>query len=362
MNKSPLVSIIIPVYKVEKYLEQCLESVVSQSLEDIEIIIVDEGDLDECRKIIDKFELSDKRIKTVHEKNGCYGAAVNKGIVLARGEYIGIVEGDDFIDSSMVFDLYKKAKEYDADIVKSDFYYYETSKNISRKAGKIPKDKTDRILNIQNEPDILKIQPSIWSAIYKREFLINSNIRFLENKGGSYQDTSFAFKALSLAQKIVLTKKAYLHYRIDNENSSVNISNNPCAICAEYDEIEDFLNKNRKIGALVNDIKLINQFNAYMWNLLRIDEKYRADFIAKFAFEFMRYRKNNELTLKFYKKVNKKEVELLLNDTGAFKIYISKLAKKKMKRNERQKSFSLRLNPSRISLVLFGKQILEKEF
>ena len=111
------VSIIIPVYKTEKFLRKCLDSVVNQTLQDIEIIIVDEGDMDECRSIIDEYERNDSRIKTIHEKNGGYGVSINKGFDLATGEYIGIVESDDFVDENMFEDLYKIAKDSDADIV-----------------------------------------------------------------------------------------------------------------------------------------------------------------------------------------------------------------------------------------------------
>ena len=95
--KQPKVSVIIPVYKVEKYLVQCLDSIVGQTLKDFEIIIVDEGDKDACRYIIDHYEQADKRVIAIHEKNGGYGASVNKGFDIAKGEYIGIVESEPLI-------------------------------------------------------------------------------------------------------------------------------------------------------------------------------------------------------------------------------------------------------------------------
>lgn len=108
--KQPKVSVIIPVYKVEKYLVQCLDSIVGQTLKDIEIIIVDEGDKDACRYIIDHYEQADKRVIAIHEKNGGYGASVNKGFDIAKGEYIGIVESDDFIAPEMYEEMYNYAK------------------------------------------------------------------------------------------------------------------------------------------------------------------------------------------------------------------------------------------------------------
>lgn len=362
--ENPFVSIIIPAYKMEKYLVQCVDSVLAQTLKNIEVIIVDEGDMDECRRIIDEYEFGSKkddRIKTIHDKSGGYGKSVNKGIDLARGEYIGIVEADDFVDNNMFEELYNIAKSNDADVVKSDFYYYTTKNNTSRKSGKVAKFNTNKIINIASTPSILKIQPSIWSAIYKRSFLNESNLRFLETAGGSYQDTSFAFKVLSSAKKIVLTNKAYLHYRIDNESSSVYSKGKVFAICDEYHELTRFLNEKPEIKALVNSEKLVNQYNAYVWNLSRLDKEVRANFIEKFAFEFREFNSNNELDKKFYKKINKKEVELLLKDENKYRKFINNKLNKKEKKLKRRKNFSIRINSSRIDIVLFGKQILAIE-
>ena len=127
--KQPKVSVIIPVYKVEKYLVQCLDSIVGQTLKDIEIIIVDEGDKDACRYIIDHYEQADKRVIAIHEKNGGYGASVNKGFDIAKGEYIGIVESDDFIAPEMYEEMYNYAKKLDADVVKTPYYEYWSQKD-----------------------------------------------------------------------------------------------------------------------------------------------------------------------------------------------------------------------------------------
>lgn len=358
----PLISIIVPVYKVEKYLRQCIESIINQTLTDIEIILIDEGDLDECRKIIDEYEAKDKRIKTIHEKNGGYGASMNKGFAIASGEYIGIVEADDFVDKNMFLDLYKIAKENNADIVKSDFYNYNTVKNQSIKACNLIKVKTNKILNVKNNPSILRIVPSIWSAIYKREFLKKYNIKFLETKGGSYQDTSFAFKTLSLAEKIVFTPKAYLYYRTDNESSSVNNSEKVFPICDEYTEITNFVESHPDLKEYINTPKLLNQYFTYLWNLKRIKPEFREQFIDKFTDEFREFYNKNELTKDFYKKVDPKIINLLINDKKKFTDYIDRLIRKKLRHDKRKKLFSIRLNTSRLNVILFGKQLIAKDF
>lgn len=365
MLKAPKVSILVPAYKMEQYLVECLDSIVNQTLDDIEIIVIDEGDQDECRAIIDTYEFGirkDARIKTIHEKNGGYGASMNKGINLAKGEYIGIVEADDFVDKNMFKDLYELAIANDADIVKSDFYAYTTSKNQSRKSGKISKLLDKKVTNIKKMPELLKMQPTIWTAIYKREFLNSNSIRFLETAGGSYQDTSFAFKTLALAKNIVLTSKAYLHYRIDNELSSVKSKGKVFAICDEYEELTKFVNSHPELEKIINPYKIIKQYNAYMWNLKRIAPEFRPEFIERFADEFKMLEDNGQLTSVVYKKVNKKHVQMLLKAPEKFVMLVGDLVDKQDKRQKRNKMFSININLSRVSIVLFGKQILAIDF
>lgn len=357
----PKVSILVPIYNVEKYLTECLESIVKQTLTDIEIICINDGSTDNSLNIIQNFAKQDTRIKIIDKKNSGYGASMNLGISIATGEYIGIVEPDDFIKPKMYADLYSIAQKENADIVKSDFYEFDSKKNQSRKSGKISKSISNQIINAKTEPKILKIMPSIWSAIYKRDFLIENNINFLETLGASYQDTSFAFKVMSTAEKILFTTKAYLYYRIDNENSSVKSSKKVYAICDEYAEITKFLNENKKIKEYANDIKLIKEYSAYIWNAKRIAPKHRIEFINRFSQIFNEYYKANEINKNFYKKFKKKDLKLLLNNQTEFIKKIDELCKKEIEKQNRRRNFSIHLNSSRISVVLFGKEIVKVE-
>lgn len=138
--KQPKVSVIVPIYKVERYLCQCIDSILAQTLKDIEVILVDEGDLDACRAICDMYEFGakkDSRIRTIHEKSGGYGASVNKGFYIAQGEYISIIESDDFIKPTMYEEMYNYAKKLGADVVKTPYYEYWDKTKSS------PKNETD---------------------------------------------------------------------------------------------------------------------------------------------------------------------------------------------------------------------------
>lgn len=355
----PKVSILVPIYNQENYLKQALDSLIIQTLDDIEIIAINDGSTDNTTRILQEYRFKDKRIKVINKENSGYGASMNIGIENASGEYIGILEPDDFVETDMFENLYKLAKENNADLVKSDHYSYTTKNNQSRKCGLISPLKANKNTNIAADITLLKIVPSIWSAIYKREFLNNNNIRFLETPGASYQDTSFFFKTMALAKNVVLTDKAYIHYRTDNENSSVNSKDKIFAICDEYDEITKFLNKNPNIKRIANDYKLKIQYRAYMWNLMRLNEEFFDEFIEMFSSTFKEFYVNGEINKEFYKKVKKEELLMLINNKKTFREFIVKKINKKINDKKRRKCFSIHINSSRISIILFGKQIVE---
>lgn len=355
----PKVSILVPIFNVEKYLRECLDSLVAQTLEDIEIICINDGSTDSSPQIIDEYISNDSRVKVINKENSGYGASMNMGLQLAQGEYIGIVESDDFVKNTMFEDLYNIAIKNDLDIVKSDFYYYLGGQTQARKAGKINKNFVGKVISVKDEPYILKIQPSIWSSIYRNEFLKNNDIKFLETPGASYQDTSFAFKTLSSANRIMMTNQAYLYYRQDNEASSVKSKEKVYVICEEWDEISRFLENRPEIKSIVQDVKLSIQFNTYRWNASRIDKKFRDDFIDKYQKTFKEFWDKNEIKKGFYKKSSKKELKMLLNNKDAYRKFIDDYDLRLQKSLNRRKNFSIRINPSRISIVLFGKQIIE---
>ena len=123
-ERSPRISIIIPVYNAEEYLRQCLDSVTNQTMREIEIIIANDGSTDASMDIITEYATKDRRIKVIDKPNAGYGHTMNVGIAAAHSEYIGIVESDDFIETNMFETLYSTAKENNADIVKSNFWFY----------------------------------------------------------------------------------------------------------------------------------------------------------------------------------------------------------------------------------------------
>ena len=355
----PRISILVPTYNQENYLSEALDSLINQTLEDIEIVCINDGSTDSTPQILEEYRFKDKRIKVINKPNSGYGATMNIGLENATGEYVGILEPDDFVKNTMFEDLYSLADKNNLDMVKSDFYYYTTSNKSARQAGLIKKKNENKVLLAKDDIFMLKLPPSIWSAIYKRSFLNDNNIRFLETPGASYQDTSFAFKTLATAKRIMFTSKAYLYYRQDNENSSIHRKDKVYNICYEWEEITRYINERPEIKDIVNQVKLSTQFNAYKWNLVRIDECYKDEFIDKYQQTFKEYIDNNEIQKDFYIKASKKELQMLLNDAKSYKKFIDEVTRKHQEKNKRRKLFSIRINSSRVSIVLFGRQIVE---
>ena len=224
--KQPKISVIVPIYKVEKYLVQCIDSILNQTLEDIEVILVDDGDRDACRFIIDHYEQNDKRVKAIHEKNGGYGASVNKGMEIAVGEYISIIESDDFIEPTMYEEMYKKAQKFDADIVKTPYYEYYSENLPSphiiicpwiQNFNAVPQDK---LISVLDYPCFMGTHPSIWSAIYKRSYLDSHDIRFETAKGAGYVDQTIKIHLYLNTDRILWLNQPFYYYRSDNSDAS----------------------------------------------------------------------------------------------------------------------------------------------
>ena len=354
----PKVSILVPIYNVEKYLEQCLDSLIHQTLSDIEIICINDGSTDSSPLILEKYSQMDSRIKVINKGNSGYGDSMNKGLDNATGEYIGVVESDDFVEPDMYEQLYKIAKKNDCEIVKSDWFQFWTDKNLNRKFGKIPRYKCNKIINTKKDKSLLRFTPSIWSAIYKREFLEINNIRFLPTPGASFQDTSFTFKVFMCATRVMFTAKAYLHYRQDNINSSVKSKGKIYSICNEYQETERYIDENPQLSHFKEYIYAL-EYKACLWNLQRIDEIFYDEFIEFFSSRFKSLYDSGILKIHFFKRVNIKSFNLLLSDKKKFLELEKERQKKLEKHANRAKQFSIRINSSRISIILFGKQIVK---
>lgn len=277
------VSVLVPCCNVERYLRQCLDSVVNQTLRDLEIICINDGSTDGTLDILREYAGRDERIRLIDKENSGYGDSMNRGLDMAVGEYIGIVESDDWADAEMFERLYAAAKEHDCDLVKSNFYDYRGG--VSTLNEIIPPEDAEQVIVPQERATIFYEPSFIWTAVYRRDWLNRENIRFLPTPGASYQDVSFNFKTLACAEKAWFIRDAFLHYRRDNENSSVKSSVKIYCVCDEYHEIERFAEE-RKL--LLFSVIVRMKYQSYYWNFRRLVIPCDWEFCQKAALEFRR--------------------------------------------------------------------------
>ena len=219
------VSIIIPTYNVEMYLVECMESVIHQTLKDIEIICINDGSTDGSLEILKSYAQKDDRIVLVDKENGGYGIAMNIGLEKATGEYIGIVEPDDFVKLDMYESLYQIAKDNDLDFVKADFYRFKRTDEddmnmVYNRLSKNPED-YNKVFNPSEDTEAIRYIMNTWSGIYKKEFIEKHHIRHNETPGASFQDNGFWFQTFIFATRAMIVDKPYYMNRRDNPNSSV---------------------------------------------------------------------------------------------------------------------------------------------
>lgn len=284
----PDISLLVPIYNVERYLSQCLDSAISQTLQNIEIVLINDGSTDGSQGIIEQYAAKDPRIKVIDKPNSGYGCSMNRGLDEATGKYIGILESDDFFEPDALEILFSSAEQAHADVAKADFYFYWSTpreKNVQFKW--VDKDMAGVCSPLDCE-EVFFRKPSIWSAIYRRDFLEANDIRFLETPGASYQDAGFNFKVWASAQTVVLIDKPVLHYRQDNESSSVNSPGKVYCVCDEYAEMHryvDAMADEEKQNAL-RKILVRMRHDSYMWNYDRLSEPLQREFIERMIEDF----------------------------------------------------------------------------
>ena len=346
------VSIIVPIYGVEKFLRECVDSILNQSLKDIEIILIDDGGKDNCPQIIDEYAQKDNRIIAIHKQNGGYGQTCNVGLERATGEYVAIVEPDDYIDSKMYEDLYNIACKFNSDIVKSCFYDNLQAKEEQRILKTkwndfIPENKS---FTIEEYPFFLYYHPSIWSCIYKREFLQKNNIKFIEAPGAGWTDNPFQVQTMCLAERINYTSNAYYYWRRLNSDESKDLKDYTIPF-KRTNEIHKWLENNNinNEGVLVN---LFRREIAYanivigMKKLVKLEDAYEKinELISRCPKTFC--------NCKYVRKDELKTYWLLKNNP---KLARTKMFLKKLRKN----IVSIRWNRHEKRIVLLGKNLIK---
>lgn len=320
MDPNIKVSVVMPVYNVKKYLRESLDSVINQTLKEIEVICVDDGSTDGSSEILDQYASKDKRITVVHKENTGYGNSMNIGLDHAGGKYIAILEPDDFVMPEMYRDLYEIAEQYRLDLVKSDFFLLEgEQRNYHLTPVRIWWQDVlyEKILPEKEKKLLFKGWIAQWTALYNRDFLNRNGIRYHETPGASYQDTGFWFQTLMCAEKVYLHGKNYYHYRQDNPGSSMNDQSKVYCITEEYNFIFEIMKKKGYIGKYLPQY-IACRFYGHRDTVDRIAEKYRLAFIKKASEDFLYLEKEGLLDESFLDRPDQEKLNLLVEDPEAY--------------------------------------------
>ena len=235
-----LISVIVPVYKVEAYLDKCVESIVNQTYESLEIILIDDGSPDNCSKICDEYAAKDKRFKVIHQKNGGVSVARQTGLDNSTGDYIIHCDPDDWIEPTMLDEMLDHAISNNADMIICDFITHKKNK-IQHVSQEIKKPATAK--EVQSKIINQQLHGSCCNKLIKRDCCID--IKFTPKDISLAEDELFIVRVLNKDIKVSYINKAYYHYRMDNTDSICSSKSDKIIISRTkvIEEYEKFLNR-----------------------------------------------------------------------------------------------------------------------
>ena len=216
----PLISIVVPIYKVELYLEKCINSIINQTYTNLEIILVDDGSPDRCPQICDEFAKKDNRIKVIHKKNGGVSAARNTGIANSNGLYISFVDSDDYIEPKMYEYLFNLIEEYNADV--STCGYRKIGEDLDEEVC------SKNLFVLESKEALIKlsfgdiIQNYVWNKLFKISLFVDNNIEFPEGK--IIEDLAIMYKLIEKANKVIIGNKT-MYYYVQRNNGYMGANN-----------------------------------------------------------------------------------------------------------------------------------------
>ena len=222
----PKISVIVPVYNVEKYLPQCLESIIGQTFDDIEIICVNDGSTDNSRKILAQYAQKDSRIKIVDKKNGGLSSARNAGMKVAQGEYYSFIDSDDWIDETMLEKLYNSMVALDTDISICAVHQFDETRqelddsNPYYTLGFFDESFDNRAFSyVDTKPFLLDVCVMAWNKLYRKSFIEECQVEFPE--GLIFEDGPFFFSIFFKTKKVSIVRDFLYYYRINRSGSII---------------------------------------------------------------------------------------------------------------------------------------------
>lgn len=301
-----LISIIVPVYNVEIYLEKCLDSIINQTYDNLEIILINDGSTDLSGDICDKYARNDNRIRVIHKKNEGQSIARNIGLELAKGDLIGFIDSDDFIDLKMYESLYKSMKENDADIIECAVEKIYEDKVLREETGRIFSFSGNEALTIHLDPALSKIKPraAVWSRLYDKKVV--KDIRFPEGK--IHEDYYYTYRALLNCEKYCwLDRCLYSHiYTNISSTTQQRFNKKDLAKIEMYKERMEYLN-----SINLKELSIYAEKNYY---LLLLQYYYKSAFVGMDdeAIKIKEILSNSKVRIRSLKFNRKKTIEFAI--------------------------------------------------
>lgn len=311
-NGNPQISVIITIHNAEKYIEECLNSVIHQTFSDIEILCIDGGSVDATPQILQSYAEKDRRIKIINDPVTSYGHKVNRGIEEAKGKYVAVLESDDMFELFMLEHLYKTAEECNVDFVNGDYTCFYTINGVrfSYVTKMYAEDQYDCIKHNRAHPEEMGIIPRFWTGLFRKDFLIREQIQMNESPGASFQDMSFRFLTSALANNSYHMNEPVYLYRIDNPGSSMHDGRKTTVIADEHDFLQAQLHKRD-----ITDKQIWH--NAYEWkyrdffgNMCNLRGQYRQELFERYLLE---RKKDKDEIRKYYLEGYTDLAEILIN-------------------------------------------------
>lgn len=281
------ITVIVTVHNAERYLNDCLDSLIAQTFSDIEILCMDGGSTDTSLHILKEYAKKDSRVQIINDPNTSYGHKVNEGIRYAKGMYVAVLESDDMYQPDMLERLFGIAEQYEADYVNGDYLniFDINGKRFQEPVKMYPESDYGKLLESSRHPEDMRQILRYWTGLFRRSFLLDNKIQMNESPGASFQDMSFRFLTSALADRAYhLDVPVYL-YRVDNPGSSVYDPKKAVVIADEFDFLKRELIKRKIENRYIWQHYYTWKYNDFYGNLLRFDKTARKDLFERCYYE-----------------------------------------------------------------------------
>ena len=278
---APEVSIVVPAYGVEKYLDQCLSSLMGQTLKHKEIIVVNDGSLDSSGKIADAWAEQYSEVVVIHQKNSGCASARSNGLKAAKGQYVGFVDSDDWVDPEMYEKLFDAAVSHNAEVAQAGYreIYEDDGVVIQARESFLTKDEVRGNHLVTDVPAMMTLKPTIWRRIYRRSFLLDNHIDFPHDIP-RFDDLPFQFEVFMNAVRVVAIPDIFYNYRLGRVGQDVGATDE--RLYVHFDIFDILREKCSDIGdhKLERQLKKV-QMNTHMWASERIEKQFKQDYLTK---------------------------------------------------------------------------------